>query len=73
MRITLTSHPVPLSAGTIAFATSFTIPPGSPSFPVPNECCYTGFEPVTGFGVRVHTHRLGRWAGLELAGWSCFS
>ena len=61
VRMTLTDQPTPLSAGMLAFAASFSIPPGRPSNPVPNECCYSGFEPLTGFGVRVHTHRMGRW------------
>jgi hypothetical protein len=27
---------------------------------VPNKCCYRGFQPLTTFASRVHTHALGR-------------
>ena len=60
--VTLVLKPqaVPYSAGVMAFATGFVIPPQTPSYLVDNECCYRGHQPLTTFAVRVHTHALGR-------------
>lgn len=66
IRLQLSERPVPFSAGLLAFASGFVIPPGKPSTLVPNGCCYSGWEPLRGFATRVHTHALGRWGGL---GW----
>lgn len=65
IRLRLTPHPVPLSAGLIAFASGFEIPPRKKSTVIPNECCYSGFETLHGFAFRVHTHSLGRNVALE--------
>ena len=65
VRLQLTRDPVPFSAGMIAFASGFYIPPGKKSYLVPNECCYSGFETLKGFAFRVHTHSLGRSVNLE--------
>eukprot|EP00887_Chlorella_sp_A99_P001399 scaffold8.g1399.t1 len=58
-------RPVPMSAGMVAYAASFTIPPGLPSYVVPNACCYSGFEALHGFGFRIHTHWMGRVVYLQ--------
>lgn len=68
VRMTLTESPTPLSAGMVSFASAFEIPPGRPSTLVPNECCYSGFEPLHGFGFRVHAHWMGRCARAVAAG-----
>ncbi|KAL4457726.1 hypothetical protein ABPG75_012591 [Micractinium tetrahymenae] len=60
IRLQLSERPVPFSAGLLAFASGFAIPPGKPSTLVPNGCCYSGWEPLRGFATRVHTHALGR-------------
>ena len=38
------------------------VPPHKSSHLVPNSCCYSGFQPLTGFAFRVHAHALGRCA-----------
>ena len=38
----------------------FTIPARQKAYLVPNECCYAGFQALTTFAARVHTHTLGR-------------
>ncbi len=38
------------------------VPPKQKSHLVPNSCCYSGFQPLTGFAFRVHAHALGRCA-----------
>ncbi|KAL4442992.1 hypothetical protein ABPG77_008483 [Micractinium sp. CCAP 211/92] len=60
IRLQLSEQAVPYSAGLLAFASGFVIPPGRPSTLVPNSCCYSGWEPLRGFATRVHTHALGR-------------
>lgn len=65
VRLRLTPNPVPYSAGLVAFAATFSVPPRKESTLVPNECCYSGFEPLHGFASRVHTHALGRSVFLE--------
>lgn len=60
LRLQLSERAVPYSAGLLAFASGFVIPPGKPSTLVPNSCCYSGWEPLRGFATRVHTHALGR-------------
>jgi hypothetical protein len=58
--LTLQPTPVPFAAGMLSYASWFTIPPGKKEHLVPNSCCYAGFQPLTTFAVRVHTHTLGR-------------
>lgn len=65
VRLRLTSAPVPYSAGLVAYASGFSVPPRKNSTLVPNECCYSGFEPLHGFAFRVHTHALGRRVFLD--------
>lgn len=65
VRLRLTENPVQFSAGLMAFAASFSIPPQKETYPVPNECCYSGFEPLTAFAYRVHTHSMGRAVTLH--------
>ncbi len=60
IRLGVTPQPTPLAAGMLAFAVGFEIPPNQESVIVPNECCYSGFEDLTGFAFRVHTHAMGR-------------
>jgi peptidylamidoglycolate lyase len=52
--------PVPYSAGMLSYASYFSIPPRKPQHFVLNHCCYRGFQPLTSFAVRVHTHTLGK-------------
>ncbi|PSC71645.1 peptidyl-glycine alpha-amidating monooxygenase [Micractinium conductrix] len=61
----LGEQPVPYSAGMIAYAAGFRLPPGQPSILVPNSCCYAGWEPLHGFAARVHTHSMGREVYLD--------
>lgn len=68
LRLRLSGAAVPYSAGMVAFASSFRIPPRTPSTCVPNACCYEGWEPLHGFAARVHTHALGREVRLDAAG-----
>lgn len=49
-----------------AFARGFMIPPGLPSHPVRNECCYNRAFQMTTFAARVHTHALGRRVSLDI-------
>ena len=73
VKLRFTEEPVPYSAGMVAFAAGFSIPPGKPSTLVKNTCCYSGWEPLRGFATRVHTHALGRWGpgqGRRRA-WQC--
>lgn len=56
----LQDTPVPFSAGLLSYASYFTIPPGKKSYLVQNNCCYRGFQPLTTFAVRVHTHTMGK-------------
>jgi peptidylamidoglycolate lyase len=51
---------VPFSAGLLSYASWFSIPPRKQHFLVQNSCCYRGFQPLTTFAVRVHTHTMGR-------------
>jgi peptidylamidoglycolate lyase len=51
---------VPFSAGLMSYASWFSIPPRKQHFLVQNSCCYRGFQPLTTFAVRVHTHTMGR-------------
>lgn len=60
IKVSLTDSQVPFSAGMMMFASSFQIPPKQEKHLVPNQCCYSGFEPAHGFAFRVHTHMLGR-------------
>lgn len=62
VKLTLSPAETPNSAGMVAFAASFSIPPRRPKTLVQNACCYNGWEPLHGFATRVHTHALGRWA-----------
>jgi len=62
IKVRLTDAHIPFSAGMMMFASTFQIPPRQESHLVPNQCCYSGFEPAHGFAYRVHTHMLGRWA-----------
>lgn len=68
VRLRLTTVPQQLSAGLIAFAAGFAIPPGQASHLVENECCYSGWEELRGFAFRVHTHGLGRNVYLDQGG-----
>ncbi|WIA13049.1 hypothetical protein OEZ86_006342 [Tetradesmus obliquus] len=60
VRLTLQDNPVPFSAGLLSYASWFSIPPRKQHFLVQNSCCYRGFQPLTSFAVRVHTHTMGR-------------
>ncbi|KAF6260690.1 PHM/PNGase F domain-containing protein [Scenedesmus sp. NREL 46B-D3] len=60
VRLTLQDSPVPFSAGLLSYASWFSIPPRKQHFLVQNNCCYRGFQPLTSFAVRVHTHTMGR-------------
>ncbi len=60
VQLSLTPSPVPFSAGMIAYAATFEIPPGKLDHPVENGCCYEGFETLQAFSFRVHTHAMGR-------------
>lgn len=51
---------MPYSAGMLSYASYFSIPPRKPQHYVLNHCCYRGFQPLTSFAVRVHTHTLGK-------------
>lgn len=68
IKLRLSDQAVPYSAGMVAFAAAFSIPPRQPSTLVPNSCCYSGWEPLHGFATRVHTHGLGRCAGRQGGG-----
>lgn len=65
VRLAFSRQPVPYSAGMVAYASSFVIPPGKKSFPVPNTCCYNNFEPMKAIGYRVHTHAMGERVALD--------
>lgn len=65
VRLHFSSKPQPFAAGLIAYASGFTIPPLTKSHLVPNDCCYSGFEPLHAFAVRVHTHSLGKSVSLD--------
>ncbi|KAF8067346.1 pam-b [Scenedesmus sp. PABB004] len=60
VKLILQDTPVPFSAGLLSYASWFSIPPRKPHFLVQNSCCYRGFQPLTSFAVRVHTHTMGR-------------
>jgi hypothetical protein len=60
------SEPMPRSAGIIAFAADFKVPPRTDKYLVPTACCYRGIETLVGFAFRVHTHALGQSGKLEL-------
>eukprot|EP00878_Enallax_costatus_P000444 GHUV01000535.1.p1 GENE.GHUV01000535.1~~GHUV01000535.1.p1 ORF type:complete len:875 (+),score=241.60 GHUV01000535.1:368-2992(+) len=60
VRLDLEDTPVPFSAGLLSYASFFSIPPGKKSYLVQNNCCYRGFQPLTTFAVRVHTHTMGK-------------
>jgi len=60
VRLKLTRAPQPMSAGMMTYAVGFVVPPRKESHLVPNACCYSGFQPLTGFAFRVHAHALGR-------------
>ncbi|KAJ9507908.1 hypothetical protein QJQ45_021247 [Haematococcus lacustris] len=66
----LKPHAMPYSAGLIAYAAGFSIPPNTPSFKVENECCYQGHQPLTAFAFRVHTHVLGRQVFMTRQAWN---
>ena len=61
VHLTLTSAPVPYSAGMITYASMFSLPAKTPSTKISNACCYSGNEALQPFAFRVHTHALGRW------------
>lgn len=61
VRLKLTRVPQPMSAGMLTYAVGFVVPPKKKSHLVPNSCCYSGFQPLTGFAFRVHAHALGRY------------
>lgn len=65
VRIRFSTHATPMSAGVIAFASLFTIPPGRDEYDVVNHCCYRGYEPINTFAFRVHTHWMGRAVYME--------
>ncbi|KAL4858006.1 Peptidyl-glycine alpha-amidating monooxygenase A [Chlorella vulgaris] len=65
VKLTLSPAETPNSAGMVAFAASFSIPPRRPKTLVQNACCYNGWEPLHGFATRVHTHALGREVYLD--------
>ncbi|EFN58531.1 hypothetical protein CHLNCDRAFT_34137 [Chlorella variabilis] len=58
LTLRLSPQEVPNSAGMVAFASAFFIPPDTPETVVDNTCCYSGWEPLHGFATRVHTHAL---------------
>ncbi|KAI8471286.1 MAG: PHM/PNGase F domain-containing protein [Monoraphidium minutum] len=58
--LSLQRDPVPFSAGLLSYASWFSIPPRKKEHLVVNACCYRGFQPLTTFAVRVHTHTMGR-------------
>ncbi|KAG2440171.1 hypothetical protein HXX76_004284 [Chlamydomonas incerta] len=66
----LKPHAVPYAAGLVSFASWFTLPPGKKSHPIVNTCCYKGYEPLTMFAVRVHTHALGRRVFMTREKWN---
>eukprot|EP00198_Chlamydomonas_reinhardtii_P008225 XP_001697562.1 peptidylglycine alpha-amidating monooxygenase [Chlamydomonas reinhardtii] len=66
----LKPHAVPYAAGLVSFASWFTIPPGKKSHPIVNTCCYKGYEALTMFAVRVHTHGLGRRVFMTRETWN---
>lgn len=55
------------TASIIQYASAFRIPPKQDNVLVDNECCYSGFEPITTVAFRVHTHTLGRSLNLNLS------
>jgi len=59
--------PVPYSAGMLSYASYFRIPPHKKQHYVLNNCCYRGFQPLTSFAVRVHTHTMGRHVFMNRA------
>jgi hypothetical protein len=44
----------------LSYASYFNIPPRKKQHYVLNHCCYRGFQPLTSFAVRVHTHTMGK-------------
>uniref|UniRef100_A0A1D1ZR72 Peptidylglycine monooxygenase n=1 Tax=Auxenochlorella protothecoides TaxID=3075 RepID=A0A1D1ZR72_AUXPR len=68
LRMQFSRQATPRSAGMLAYAARFTIPPRQHSHLVPNSCCYSGFEPMRGIAARVHTHTMGRSVFLERRG-----
>eukprot|EP00803_Ostreobium_quekettii_P002596 evm.model.scf_760EXC.6 EVM.evm.TU.scf_760EXC.6 scf_760EXC:55513-65279(+) len=58
--LTLSTEAYKYSAGMMAYAINFKVPPGKPSHLINNTCCYSGLEPVRTVAFRVHTHWLGR-------------
>lgn len=66
LRMQFSRQATPRSAGMLAYAARFTIPPRQHSHLVPNSCCYSGFEPMRGIAARVHTHTMGRWVVLGI-------
>lgn len=66
----LKPHPVPYSAGLIAYASFFSIPPQKKQVLVESVCCYKSHQPLTLFAVRVHTHVLGQSVYLERDAWN---
>eukprot|EP00879_Flechtneria_rotunda_P023043 GHRR01024358.1.p1 GENE.GHRR01024358.1~~GHRR01024358.1.p1 ORF type:complete len:243 (+),score=35.59 GHRR01024358.1:180-908(+) len=67
VRLKLQDTPVPFSGGLLSYASWFSIPPGKPHFLVQDPCCYRGFQPLTTFAVRVHTHALGQRVSMTRA------
>lgn len=65
VRLHFSSKPQPFGAGLIAYASGFTVPSKTESYLVPNDCCYSGLEPLHAFAVRVHTHSLGKSVSLD--------
>lgn len=60
VRLSVQDTPLPYSAGMLSYASYFSIPPRKKQHYVLNHCCYRGFQPLTSFAVRVHTHTLGK-------------
>ena len=66
LRLKLSTKSLQKSVSLQAFARGFMIPPGRPSYPVKNDCCYNSAFPMTSFASRVHTHGLGRRVSLDI-------
>lgn len=68
-RLFLVPQPTPFSAGVMTYASWFSIPPRTPLYRVPAECCYQGHQALTTIAFRVHAHALGRRIYMERPKW----
>ncbi|KAF6253795.1 hypothetical protein COO60DRAFT_389579 [Scenedesmus sp. NREL 46B-D3] len=67
VRLNFDNRGMPFSVGMLSYSNAAEVRPKAGHFTVWTGCCYKGFQPLTTFGVRVHTDYLGQMVFIKKA------